>query len=111
VGLRANAELLVRCCVCVRVCVWQLRELRSELLNSERLAARFEDCPRERSLLQHGAPLSKQAAPHHLKHIPGYIQDAVGGDVSPQPLPTCTAELTCRSQGAHTPYGCKKSAG
>jgi hypothetical protein len=65
-----------------------LRELRTELLNSERLAARFEDCPRERSLLQHGAPLSKQAAPQHLKHIPGYIQDAVGGDVRPLRKPS-----------------------
>lgn len=59
-----------------------MRELRQELLNSERLAARFEDCPREKSLLQHGAPLSKQAAPAHLRQIPGYIKESVGGDAA-----------------------------
>eukprot|EP00238_Polyblepharides_amylifera_P000348 CAMPEP_0196573334 /NCGR_PEP_ID=MMETSP1081-20130531/3252_1 /TAXON_ID=36882 /ORGANISM="Pyramimonas amylifera, Strain CCMP720" /LENGTH=266 /DNA_ID=CAMNT_0041890997 /DNA_START=26 /DNA_END=826 /DNA_ORIENTATION=- len=59
----------------------RVRELRQELLNSERLSARFEDCPRERSVLQHAAPLSTSAPPAHLRHIPAYIKEAVG-DVS-----------------------------
>ncbi|KAK3271199.1 hypothetical protein CYMTET_20437, partial [Cymbomonas tetramitiformis] len=60
-----------------------IKELRMELLNSEKLATRFEENEREKLLLQHDAPLAKHRPATHLRHIPSYIKDSVaGGEVT-----------------------------
>ena len=52
------------------------KELRLELLNSQRLRAHFEEHPSDLALLRHDKPLSRTAAPAHLKHLPAYLRDA-----------------------------------
>lgn len=60
--------------------VWQARakDLRLELLNSERLAAHFEAHPGDLALLRHDKPLAKAAGGSHLKGLPGYLARAAG---------------------------------
>ena len=59
----------------------RVRELRAELLNSERLAAHLEDNPEDLNLLKHDVSLAT-AAESHLSHLPGYCAAARlgGGD-------------------------------
>ena len=58
-------------------CCWQARakELRLELLNSQRLRAHFEEHPGDLALLKHDKPLARTAVPAHLKHLPAYLRD------------------------------------
>ena len=51
------------------------KELRLELLNSERLKAHFEAHPGDLALLRHDKPLHRAPPPAHLKHLPAYLQD------------------------------------
>ena len=52
----------------------RVRELKTELLNSERLAAHFEDNPEDLNLLKHDVSLSKHPALPHLSHLPAYLR-------------------------------------
>ncbi len=49
-----------------------------ELLNSQRLAAHFEEHPGDLALLKHDRPLAKAAAPAHLRVLPAYLRAAAG---------------------------------
>lgn len=75
-ALRYRAEDMLRACSRAAVREARLRELRVALLNSDRLAAHFEDNPRERQLLAADAPLVKASAAPHLKHLPVYLRGA-----------------------------------
>lgn len=56
------------------------RELRQELLNSEKLKRYFEENPAElRHLQRHDAELHTVRVQPHLKHIPGYLMPAGSG--------------------------------
>jgi ATP-dependent RNA helicase DDX56/DBP9 len=52
----------------------RVRELRQELLNSERLAAHFEDNAEDLALLKHDTSLAKHPDAKHLSHLPGYLR-------------------------------------
>ncbi|CAL6336731.1 unnamed protein product [Bathycoccus prasinos] len=55
----------------------RLRELRVELLNSERLASHFEENPDDLNLLRHDSSISKRDdANKHLSHLPAYLRNA-----------------------------------
>lgn len=53
----------------------RLRELKAELLNSDRLKAHFEDNPHEFALLKvkHDRSLRSHRALPHLAHLPSYL--------------------------------------
>ncbi|KAG2453496.1 hypothetical protein HYH02_001716 [Chlamydomonas schloesseri] len=51
------------------------KELKNELLNSERLKEYFEDHAAEKVLLRHDKPLAAAPAAPHLKHMPAYLKD------------------------------------
>ena len=68
------------------------KELRLELLNSERLQSHFEAHPDDLALLQHDKPLHRTAPAAHLKHIPAYLKD-----------PTVHAAKQVRTKGASLP--------
>ncbi|GFR43951.1 hypothetical protein Agub_g5092, partial [Astrephomene gubernaculifera] len=51
------------------------KELKNELLNSERLKEYFEDHAAEKALLRHDKPLAAAPAAAHLKHLPAYLKD------------------------------------
>ncbi|NXC33188.1 DDX56 helicase, partial [Campylorhamphus procurvoides] len=51
----------------------RLREIRDELLNSEKLKAYFEDNPRDLNVLRHDKPLHPAIVKPHLRNVPDYL--------------------------------------
>lgn len=76
-ALRYRAEDTLRSISKSAVKDARLRELRVELLNSERLASHFEENPDDLSLLRHDSSISKRDdANKHLSHLPAYLRNA-----------------------------------
>ncbi|XP_034048274.1 probable ATP-dependent RNA helicase DDX56 [Thalassophryne amazonica] len=51
----------------------RLKEIKQELLNSEKLKTYFEDNPRDLQLLRHDKELHPAVVKPHLKNIPEYL--------------------------------------
>uniref|UniRef100_A0A8D0G453 Probable ATP-dependent RNA helicase DDX56 n=1 Tax=Sphenodon punctatus TaxID=8508 RepID=A0A8D0G453_SPHPU len=51
----------------------RLREIKEELLNSEKLKTYFEDNPRDLHLLRHDKPLHPAIVKPHLRNVPDYL--------------------------------------
>ncbi|XP_063167390.1 probable ATP-dependent RNA helicase DDX56 isoform X2 [Candoia aspera] len=51
----------------------RLREIKEELLNSEKLKTYFEDHPRDLNLLRHDKPLHPAVVKPHLRNVPEYL--------------------------------------
>ncbi|XP_029820830.1 probable ATP-dependent RNA helicase DDX56 [Manacus vitellinus] len=51
----------------------RLREIRDELLNSEKLKVYFEDNPRDLHVLRHDKPLHPAIVKPHLRNVPDYL--------------------------------------
>ncbi|XP_062911394.1 probable ATP-dependent RNA helicase DDX56 [Mobula hypostoma] len=51
----------------------RLKEIKQELLNSEKLKTYFEDNPRDFQLLRHDRPLHPAIVKPHLKNVPDYL--------------------------------------
>lgn len=75
-SLRYRAEDVARSITKLAIKEARARDLRQQLLNSQRLTEHFASNPGEMQLLQHAAPLRGSQAPGHLKHIPGYLRDS-----------------------------------
>ncbi|XP_077047771.1 putative ATP-dependent RNA helicase DDX56 [Agelaius phoeniceus] len=64
----------------------RLRELRQELLNSEKLKVYFEDNPRDLQALRHDRPLHPANVQPHLGHVPEYlVPPSLRGIADPNP--------------------------
>jgi ATP-dependent RNA helicase DDX56/DBP9 len=74
-SLRYRAEDVVRGVTKVAIREARAKELRIEILNSERLKAHFEDNPTDLELLKHDKVLSKITPAEHLKTVPEYLRD------------------------------------
>ncbi|KAL4423346.1 hypothetical protein ABPG77_006141 [Micractinium sp. CCAP 211/92] len=77
-GLRYRAEDVARSITKNVIKEARAKELKNELLNSQRLAAFFEEHPTDLNLLKHDKPLAASgaaAAAAHLKHLPAYLRD------------------------------------
>ncbi|XP_077353515.1 putative ATP-dependent RNA helicase DDX56 [Festucalex cinctus] len=62
----------------------RLKEIKQELLNSEKLKAYFEDNPRDLQLLRHDRDLHPAVVKPHLKNVPEYlIPETLRGVVNP----------------------------
>ncbi|KAF7216791.1 probable ATP-dependent RNA helicase DDX56 [Nothobranchius furzeri] len=62
----------------------RLKEIKQELLNSEKLKTYFEDNPRDLQLLRHDKDLHPAVIKPHLKNIPDYlIPETLKGVVNP----------------------------
>ncbi|XP_006797392.1 probable ATP-dependent RNA helicase DDX56 [Neolamprologus brichardi] len=62
----------------------RLKEIKQELLNSEKLKTYFEDNPRDLQLLRHDKDLHPAVVKPHLKNVPEYlIPEALKGVVHP----------------------------
>ena len=73
-ALRYRAEDVSRTVGRASVRDARAREIRTELLNSDRLAAHFDENPDELILLKHDFRLAKQRALPHLNHLPNYLR-------------------------------------
>uniref|UniRef100_A0A2K6GGF9 RNA helicase n=1 Tax=Propithecus coquereli TaxID=379532 RepID=A0A2K6GGF9_PROCO len=62
----------------------RLKEIKEELLHSEKLKTYFEDNPRDLQLLRHDLPLHPAVVKPHLGHVPDYlVPSALRGLVRP----------------------------
>ena len=76
-ALRYRAEDTLRAISKSAVKDARLRELRVELLNSERLASHFEENPDDLNLLRHDSSISKRDDTNkYLSHLPAYLRNA-----------------------------------
>ncbi|BGP17450.1 hypothetical protein JCM10213_003267 [Rhodosporidiobolus nylandii] len=68
-GLRAVTKAAVR--------EARVKEIKNEVLNSEKLKAHFEDNPRDLAFLRHDKTLHPSRVQSHLKHVPGYLMPRI----------------------------------
>ena len=72
-GFRYRARDAWRSVTKIAVREARLKEIKLELLNSEKLKSYFEDNPRDKELLRHDKALHTVKHQVHLKNIPEYI--------------------------------------
>jgi len=55
----------------------RVKEIKNEVVNSERLKAHFEDHPHDLAFLRHDKPLHPARIQHHMKHVPAYLMPRI----------------------------------
>ncbi|KAJ3075530.1 ATP-dependent DNA/RNA helicase [Podochytrium sp. JEL0797] len=59
----------------------RLKELKNEILNSEKLKAHFEDNPKDLAALKHDKAIHPARVQQHMKHVPDYLMPRRVGEV------------------------------
>jgi ATP-dependent RNA helicase DDX56/DBP9 len=72
-GFRYRARDVLRSITSVLIKEARLKEIKNELLNSERLKSYFEENPREEQILRHDKELNVSRLDEHLRNVPEYI--------------------------------------
>ncbi|XP_078358933.1 putative ATP-dependent RNA helicase DDX56 [Oculina patagonica] len=72
-GFRYRAQDALRAVTKSAVKEARLKEIKSEILNSEKLKAYFEDNPRDLQVLRHDKDLHPTRIQPHLKNVPEYL--------------------------------------
>lgn len=72
-GFRYRVEDVLRGVTKLAIRDARVKEIKAEILASNKLKAHFEDNPRELALLQHNRVLRPKAVQHHLKGVPKYL--------------------------------------
>ncbi|KAJ2742203.1 ATP-dependent DNA/RNA helicase [Coemansia sp. BCRC 34301] len=57
----------------------RIKEIKNEILNSEKLKAHFEDRPKDLQFLRHDKALHPSQIKPHMKHIPQYLVPKIAG--------------------------------
>ncbi|KAI8319013.1 ATP-dependent RNA helicase dbp9 [Martensiomyces pterosporus] len=57
----------------------RIKEIKQEILNSEKLKSHFEDKPRDLQFLRHDKTLHPSQVQPHMKHIPQYLVPKIAG--------------------------------
>ncbi|KAH8553639.1 P-loop containing nucleoside triphosphate hydrolase protein [Umbelopsis sp. PMI_123] len=81
-GFRYRLEDALRAVTGVAVREARVKELKNEILNSEKLKAHFEDKPKDLEFLRHDRPLHPTRVQQHLKHIPQYLMPKIAPPTS-----------------------------
>ncbi|GFZ18839.1 P-loop containing nucleoside triphosphate hydrolases superfamily protein [Actinidia rufa] len=81
-SLRYRAEDVARSVTKIAVRESRAKDLRNEILNSEKLKAHFQDNPKDLDLLKHDKVLSKKAPASHLRDVPEYLLDPTTQEAS-----------------------------
>ncbi|KAI7903677.1 P-loop containing nucleoside triphosphate hydrolase protein [Cokeromyces recurvatus] len=55
----------------------RIKEIKQEILNSEKLKAHFEDKPKDLEFLRHDHALQPARVQQHLKHVPSYLMPRI----------------------------------
>ncbi|KAM6294631.1 putative ATP-dependent RNA helicase DDX56 [Aegotheles albertisi] len=85
-GLRYRCRDAMRSVTKQAVKEARLREIKDELLNSEKLKAYFEDNPRDLHVLRHDKPLHPAIVKPHLRNVPDYlVPPSLRGIAKPSP--------------------------
>lgn len=72
-GFRYRARDVLRSITSVAIKEARLKEIKLELLNSEKLKSYFEENPREAQILRHDKQLNATRLDEHLRNVPEYI--------------------------------------
>uniref|UniRef100_A0A1D1Z4A6 RNA helicase n=1 Tax=Anthurium amnicola TaxID=1678845 RepID=A0A1D1Z4A6_9ARAE len=81
-SLRYRAEDVAKGVTKVAIREARAQDLRTEILNSDKLRAHFDSNPRDLDILKHDKVLSKKPPPPHLREVPDYLQDSVAKEAS-----------------------------
>lgn len=81
-GFRYRLEDALRAVTGVAVREARVKELKNEIMNSEKLKAHFEDKPKDLDFLRHDRPLHPTRVQQHLKHIPQYLMPKIAPPTS-----------------------------
>ncbi|ORX49978.1 DEAD-domain-containing protein [Piromyces finnis] len=80
-GFRYRVEDGIRAVTRVAVREARIKELKSEIITSEKLKAHFEDNPKDLQALRHDKALHTARVQAHMKHVPDYLlPDSVDGE-------------------------------
>ncbi|KAF5371414.1 hypothetical protein D9757_009997 [Collybiopsis confluens] len=100
-AFRYRMEDALRSVTRARVREARVKELKMEILNSERLKAHFEDNPLDLEYLRHDKPLHPSRIQPHMKYVPKYLMPKIGGGAAgatgSAPLAPDTEEETGRA--------------
>jgi ATP-dependent RNA helicase DDX56/DBP9 len=55
----------------------RIKEIKNEVLNSDKLKAHFEDNPKDLAFLKHDKPLNPARVQKHMKHVPSYLMPRI----------------------------------
>jgi ATP-dependent RNA helicase DDX56/DBP9 len=72
-GFRYRARDVLRSITNILVKETRIKEIKSEMLNSEKLKSYFDENPREAQILRHDKEVNVTKLQEHLKHVPDYI--------------------------------------
>lgn len=72
-GFRYRARDAMRAVTSVAVREARLKEIKAEMMNSQKLKSHFEDNPRDLQVLRHDKNLNVVKSQPHLKHVPEYL--------------------------------------
>lgn len=89
-GMRYRCNDKIRAVTTIAIREARLKEIKLELLNSDRLRSHFEDNPRELALLRHDQVLRSKGIQKHLATLPSYLMPEYmqGQDGTPAPVAT-----------------------
>ncbi|KAL4232294.1 putative ATP-dependent RNA helicase ddx56 [Mactra antiquata] len=72
-GFKYRAKDAMQAVTRVAIREARLKEIKQELLNSQKLKSHFEDNPRDLQLLRHDKNLHTVKSHEHMKHVPEYL--------------------------------------
>ncbi|PKY50942.1 DEAD-domain-containing protein [Rhizophagus irregularis] len=76
-GFRYRVEDALRAVTRIAVKEARLKDVKSEILNSEKLKAHFEDNPNDLKILRHDTTIHPARVQQHMKHIPSYLMPKI----------------------------------
>jgi ATP-dependent RNA helicase DDX56/DBP9 len=76
-GFRYRVEDALRAVTKVMIKEARLKDIKSEILKSEKLKAHFEDNPNDLKILRHDAIFHHSRILQHMKYIPSYLMPKI----------------------------------
>ncbi|CEH13249.1 atp-dependent rna helicase dbp9 [Ceraceosorus bombacis] len=76
-GFRYRVDDAMRAVTRAAIKEARIKEIKQELLNSEKLKAHFEDNPHDLAYLRHDKSLHSTRVQPHLKHVPSYLMPRI----------------------------------
>ncbi|XP_078437288.1 P-loop containing nucleoside triphosphate hydrolases superfamily protein [Wolffia australiana] len=81
-SLRYRAEDVAKGVTKVAIREARAEDLRTEIINSDKLKAHFDNNPKDLDILKHDKVLSKKPPLPHLREVPDYLQDSTAKQAS-----------------------------
>ncbi|CAG8471484.1 15890_t:CDS:10 [Acaulospora morrowiae] len=110
-GFRYRTEDALRAVTRAAIREARLKDIKLEILNSEKLKSHFEDNPNDLKILRHDTTIHPARVQQHMKHVPSYLMPkiatpvAVGTDVGHIPFRKTSSNNRRPSKRT---YGAKK---